>query len=159
MAIPAGLAVGSVLTLWTRDFKRLGAGRGGPWAKLPTVPVMHLEVTADAAVSPAYTIVGGPNGVGGVPRCGLTASGLPGPLVEITRRRRDHPPMLLTQPGPFDTPKFGMSEPGHPTHLGHPQHQRDSGITPFTAHPTRYPNTPHIGSTRYAAAVAAASWN
>jgi hypothetical protein len=54
VAIPAGLAVGTVLTLWTRDFQRLGsaAAGGGPWAKLPTVPVMHLEVTGPVAGAP-----------------------------------------------------------------------------------------------------------
>ena len=53
-AIPAGLAVGTVLTLWTRDYQRTGGSNPGNWAQLPTVPVMHLNVTG--AVGTAYTI-------------------------------------------------------------------------------------------------------
>ncbi|WP_152190737.1 multicopper oxidase domain-containing protein [Georgenia satyanarayanai] len=42
-----------VLTLWTRDFRR----NGGLWAGLPTVPVMHLQVTGPAPST--YTIAAG----------------------------------------------------------------------------------------------------
>jgi FtsP/CotA-like multicopper oxidase with cupredoxin domain len=48
--IPAGVPIGSVLTLWTRDYQRTGDGGNNlnnMWARLPTVPVMHLRVTAD----------------------------------------------------------------------------------------------------------------
>lgn len=53
VAIPAGLPVGSVLTLWTRDYQRTGPGPGNPngWAMLPTVPVMHLMITGAAATT------------------------------------------------------------------------------------------------------------
>ena len=50
VAIPPGLGVGTVLTLWTRDFKRLDPGTG-PWANLPTVPVMHLQVNTGCYAS------------------------------------------------------------------------------------------------------------
>src|SRR3954453_23846242 len=52
-AIPAGLPVSSVLTLWTEDTNRTGMG----FSNLPTVPVMHLNVTGPAG-SP-YTIAQG----------------------------------------------------------------------------------------------------
>lgn len=52
VAIP-DTAIG-VLTLWTEDFARTGAG----FTNLPTVPVMHLNVTG-SAVNPAYTIAAG----------------------------------------------------------------------------------------------------
>ena len=42
-----------VLTLWTLDFARTGAGAG--WTNIPTVPVAHFNVTGPT-VSPAYTI-------------------------------------------------------------------------------------------------------
>ena len=50
--IPAGVPIGSVLTLWTRDYQRTGDGGNNlnnMWARLPSVPVMHLRVTADPA--------------------------------------------------------------------------------------------------------------
>ena len=43
-----------VLTMWTEDFNRTGGG----FSKIPTVPVMHLNVTG-AAVVPAFTIADG----------------------------------------------------------------------------------------------------
>ncbi|HEX6131263.1 MAG TPA: multicopper oxidase domain-containing protein, partial [Actinomycetota bacterium] len=51
-AVPASAS--GVLTLWTMDFSRTGAG----FAKLPSVPVAHFNVTGPA-VSPAYTIADG----------------------------------------------------------------------------------------------------
>jgi len=55
-AIPVGLPLNSVLTLWTRDYQRAGnANTGVPntptnanWAQVPTEPVMHLKVTGAA---------------------------------------------------------------------------------------------------------------
>jgi FtsP/CotA-like multicopper oxidase with cupredoxin domain len=147
VAIPDTLAVGTVLTLWTRDFQRLGAGAagGGPWAKLPTVPVMHLEVSADPPLAPAYTIAGGPNGVGGT---ALRAkAGFPGPLVTDIRT----PPTtgsLLTPAGGFVAPKLGMSDTDIDLTSGTPS---INGIVGTPLHgPPPYPNAPHIGSTRYA---------
>jgi FtsP/CotA-like multicopper oxidase with cupredoxin domain len=154
-AIPDTLAVGSVLTLWTRDFERLGGAPGGPFAQLPTVPVMHLEVTADPADSPAYAIVGGPNGVGGTP---LRAS-LPGPpLVDPLGA----PNGTLLNPATFAPPK-----PGDPATFVPPAPVSQisdikltagtpsvNGIPGDALHgPPPYPNTPHIASSRYAAAA------
>lgn len=57
-AIPAGLPVGSRLTLWTRDFQRLGgSGSTLGFADVPTVPVMHLEITGNAGTP--YAIAAG----------------------------------------------------------------------------------------------------
>ena len=153
VAIPAGLAVGTVLTLWTRDFQRLGSAAGeGPWAKLPTVPVMHLEVTGDVAVGTEYSIVGGPNGVGGTP---LRAKvGFPGPPVETLPP--PPPTDFLLDPTGFMPPK-----PGDPMMFVPPAPISDirlsagtpsiNGIPGMALHgPPPYPNTPHIGSTRYA---------
>ena len=54
-AIPAGVPVGSKLTLWTRDFQRLGpVGSTNNYADLPTVPVAHLNVAGVAGST--YTI-------------------------------------------------------------------------------------------------------
>lgn len=145
VAIPAGLAVGTVLTLWTRDFQRLGSGAagGGPWAKLPTVPVMHLEVTGDVAVGTEYSIVGGPNGVGGTPL--RSKAGFPGPLVPTLGA---FDATLLTPSGGFVAPKFGMANQDIQLTNAPPG---INGIAGTALHgPPPYPNTPHIGSTRYA---------
>jgi FtsP/CotA-like multicopper oxidase with cupredoxin domain len=53
VAIPATAA--GVLTMWTEDFQRSGSGSG--YMRLPTVPVMHLQVDGQA-VAP-YTIAAG----------------------------------------------------------------------------------------------------
>jgi FtsP/CotA-like multicopper oxidase with cupredoxin domain len=147
VAIPAGLAVGTVLTLWTRDFQRLGpmAAGGGPWAKLPTVPVMHLEVTGPV-VGPAYTIVGGPNGVGGTPL--RAKAGFPGPLVPALGVANA---TLLTPAGGFVAPKFGMANQDIKLTAGTPSIDGVAGHALHGMPPDpHYPNTLHIGSTRYA---------
>jgi FtsP/CotA-like multicopper oxidase with cupredoxin domain len=52
-AIPTAPTTG-VMTLWTRDYDRTGGG----FARIPTVPVAHLNLTG-ATVSPAFTIAAG----------------------------------------------------------------------------------------------------
>src|SRR4029078_12392483 len=52
-AIPPGEAMGSVLTLWTRDYSRTGGG----FSNRPTVPVMHLSITGTAGAT--FTIAAG----------------------------------------------------------------------------------------------------
>ena len=81
--LPTGIQ-GTVCTLWTRDFQRTGAG----WARLPTVPVLHIDVN-------------GPDGTftflpGTALKPGLTA--LPGPT---------HPGIPFLLPGNFMPPKDG----------------------------------------------------
>src|SRR5215203_427999 len=151
--IPDTLTPGSVLTLWTRDFERLLGAPGGPFAQLPTVPVMHLEVT-NVTVE-AYSIAGGPNGVGGTP---LRAS-LPGPpLVDALGA----PNGTLLNPATFSPTK-----PGNPANFVPPAPVSEisdikltsgtpsiNGIPGHDLHgPPPYPNTPHIESSRYAAAA------
>jgi FtsP/CotA-like multicopper oxidase with cupredoxin domain len=50
--IPPGALPGQVLTMWTQDFSRTGAG----FADIPTVPVAHLSVVGAV---PAYTLAAG----------------------------------------------------------------------------------------------------
>ncbi|MFL5845005.1 MAG: multicopper oxidase domain-containing protein [Solirubrobacteraceae bacterium] len=54
-AIPAAPTTG-VLTLWTEDYERVG--QAPFFSKIPSVPVMHLNL-AGSVVNPAYTIAAG----------------------------------------------------------------------------------------------------
>lgn len=129
-AIPAGLPVGTVLTLWTQDFPVLQG-----FSNIPTVPVMHLEVTG-AVVGAPYTISAG---------TALRAKvGFPGPLVDTLGAATA---VLLTPLGGFVSPKLGMSNQdiqatsGTPSINGVPG--SFEGVPPYTS-------APHIGSSRYA---------
>jgi hypothetical protein len=106
---------------------------------------MHLEVSADPALVPAYTIVGGPNGVGGTPL--RAKAGFPGlPVTDI--RTPPTTGSLLTPAGGFVAPKFGMSNQDIQLTSGTPS---INGIAGNALHgPPPYPNSPHINSTRYA---------
>jgi FtsP/CotA-like multicopper oxidase with cupredoxin domain len=127
--IPPGLSIGSKLTLWTRDFQRLGAAPG--WSELPTVPVMHLNVTGPAAVT--YTIADG------TALRSLAVDLLPAPGVGDA---------LLTPAGGFVAPKFGRIDsdikitPG-----GFPM---IDGVAGNFEGFMPYSSALHIGSTRYA---------
>lgn len=130
-AIPTGLAPGHKLTLWTRDFQRIG---GGGWSQLPTVPVMHLNVTGDAAST--YTISELTDLRPGDPVITLPAPGAGD--------------ALLTPAGGFVAPKLGridsdiqiVTTPGGPPQI--------DGVTGNFEGYSPYWNAPHIGSTRYA---------
>lgn len=161
VAIPATLTPGTVLTLWTRDFRRTGAG----FANLPTVPVMHLEVNTD--LPEAYTITGGPNGaVSGTPLRASLPPGPPSPLVvDITTppttgsllnpatfmpAPKPGDPAMFVPPGVVsDIPNIRLTQSPPPTAtLG------INGIPGDALHgPPPYTNTPHIGSSRYAPAA------
>lgn len=146
-------APGTVLTLWTRDFPRLLGAPGGPFAQLPTVPVMHLEVTNDPVE--AYSIIGGSNDASGT---ALRAKvGFPGPAVATL----GGPNGSLLDPTTF-------SKPGDPATWDPPAMVTEiadikltgagtpsiNGIDGHDLHgPPPYPNTPHIDSSRYAAAA------
>jgi FtsP/CotA-like multicopper oxidase with cupredoxin domain len=144
-AIPGGLPVGSVLTLWARDCQRTGGGIGiSDWPQVPTVPVMHLQVGAGAA---SYTIASGtlvrtsPAAIA----AGMSAVEiLPGPGAS------DH----LLNPATFG--KVGLaSEQIQFQTGGTPQIDGVSGMDlmmdPITMKPyAPYTKAPHIGSTRYA---------
>lgn len=135
-AIPAGLPVGdpilSRLTLWTGDFRRIG---GGGWSQLPTLPVMHLNVTGPAPST--YTIDGTVN-----LRPGAPVTTLPAPGVGDA---------LLTPAAGFGPPtKFGrinsdiqiVTTPGGPPQI--------DGVTGGFEGFVPYWTAPHIDSTRYA---------
>ncbi|MGH9872285.1 MAG: multicopper oxidase domain-containing protein [Pyrinomonadaceae bacterium] len=144
VAIPDTLNPGDVLTLWTRDFRRLEGLSG--WVNVPSVPVMHLEVTNDPIE--AYTITGGHNGAGMGVAALRARAGFPGPVQgDITT-----PPTtgsLLTPPGGFVAPKLGMANPD--IRLSNMPGPGINGIQGQALHGTPpYTNTPHIGSTRYA---------
>ena len=130
--IPAGETVGSVLTLWTRDYERTGQG----YSKIPTVPVMHLEVTGSVG-GPAYTIDGSVNGVGGSP---LRAA-IPD-LVET----------LPASTGTFLNPaSFVPAKPGSSSEdiqLTIPP-SIDGEVGSFSGF-SPYTTAPHINSSRYA---------
>lgn len=123
------------LTMWTQDFPRLAGA--GPFTNTPTVPVLHLAVSG-AAVSPPYTITGGPNGVGGTP---LRAS-IAGQAVETLGPAT----ATLQDPAFFGKPGMAAQEitlsPGPPPGVNNIAGSF-SGFTPYTS-------TPHIASTRYA---------
>ncbi len=130
-AIPNTVPVGSVLTLWTRDYSRTGQGL----AKLPTVPVMHLTV-AGAAVAPAYAI-----GAGTALRSSIVGAAVEQlPAATAT---------LLTPAGGFVAPKFGSSNQTITLNAGGTT-SIDNIVGHFDGVP--YTSIPHIASTRYAEA-------
>jgi FtsP/CotA-like multicopper oxidase with cupredoxin domain len=51
------LPPGSVLTLWTLDYKRIGQGPN--WARIPTVPVAHFRIASPAFNQEKLTIAAG----------------------------------------------------------------------------------------------------
>jgi FtsP/CotA-like multicopper oxidase with cupredoxin domain len=55
--IPDG-NVGDILTLWTQDYPRNGP-RQGPFAAIPTVPILHLRINGQANGSEQYSITDG----------------------------------------------------------------------------------------------------
>lgn len=123
-AIPA-TATG-VLTLWTRDYQRNGAS----FAAIPTVPVMHLNVTGTAPIP--YTIVDGTP---------LRAA-IAGAAVETL----GPPTGALLDPAAFVPAKPGMANQDiqitSPPSIDGIQGMFD-GFTP-------YGTAPHIDSSRYA---------
>ena len=136
--IPAGVPVGSVLTLWTRDYQRTGDGGNNlnnMWARLPTVPVMHLRVTADPAEGyalnagdplrapagmPAVEVLGAGNNLLPVP------AGKDGSAIEDIQFQTNGSPS-------FD----GVTEAVEPD-------------LPLFMDSTPYTNSPHIQTSRYA---------
>lgn len=143
-AIPAGLPVGTVLTLWTRDYQRAGFKNPGNWAQLPTVPVMHFTTTG-AKPGAAYTIVGrddnavppvvgtplrAPAGMPAVETLGPSIGSL---LVPLTIGKTGNP----SQDIQIQTTPFGPAT-------------IDGVMGMFMGSP-HYTDAMHIGSSRYAA--------
>ncbi len=133
--IPATEPVGSKLTLWTRDFQRQGtfvAGDVPNYAELPSVPVMHLNVTGPAAV-PSILVDGTV-----LRPMGSEVETLPAPTGS-----------LLTPAGGFVAPKFGMSNQDIKLTAGGGVTSVDSVVGNFEGF-VPYSSAPHINSTRYA---------
>lgn len=140
-AIPAGLPVGSVLTLWTRDFQRTG---GGGWANLPTVPVMHLEITGPAAGT--YAI-----GAGTALRTAPAAVAAGAVPVETLGA----PTGAYLVPASFVPPKPGMPVAGvlSTQDIRFTTMPPDTGVNGVVGSFegfTPYTSAPHIASSRYA---------
>jgi FtsP/CotA-like multicopper oxidase with cupredoxin domain len=117
-----------VLTLWTEDYNRTGNG----FSNIPTVPVMHLNVTGTA---PTYTIADG------TPL--RSATGDPVDVVGAATG-------TLLDPGTFSPAKLGLaSQDIRLTTNG----TTSLGINDvFGTHDVAgdYADAPHLGSTRYA---------
>ncbi|CAE6509523.1 conserved hypothetical protein [Nitrosomonas nitrosa] len=127
-AIPAGTT--GVLTLWTQDFARTGAG----FANLPTVPVMHLNVTGPVA-GPAYVISDG------TPLLSTIPGASPIPL--------GAPDAVLLDPSGFAPPKPGLSDQDIVlTNVG--GMLGINGIPGDHEDPEPYTSRPHFASARYA---------
>jgi len=125
-AIPAGAT--GVLTLWTQDFQRVGLAPN--FSNIPTVPVMHFNVTGPAPSS--YTI---PNGTP------LRAS-IPGQAVEAVGPSNG----VLLDPTTFMPAKPGM--PNQDIQITTPP--GINGIQGTFEGATSYTNAPHIQSSRFA---------
>jgi len=128
-AIPAAPTSG-VLTLWTEDYERTGGG----YSKIPTVPVVHLNLTGPA-VNPAYSIAKDT------------------PLREATGKPQEtvgEPNEILLNPATFTPPKPGL--PNQVIQLTN-EAQKELGVDKvFGTHdvPGNYMDAPHLGSSRYA---------
>ncbi|HEV7769334.1 MAG TPA: multicopper oxidase domain-containing protein [Solirubrobacterales bacterium] len=128
-AIPSAPTSG-VLTLWTEDFERTGAG----YSNIPTVPVMHLNL-AGAKVTPAYTIAAG------TPLRAAT-----GDPVETLGA----PSSILLNPATFTPAKKGL--PSKVIELTQKAQTELSVDKFFGTHDVTgdYADAPHLGSSRYA---------
>jgi FtsP/CotA-like multicopper oxidase with cupredoxin domain len=130
-AIPPAPTTG-VLTLWTRDYSRTGNGM----VRIPTVPVMHLNL-AGSTVTPNYTIASGKQ-----------LRSATGDLVPTLGAATG----ALLNPATFTPPKTGMASQ---TIALTAQMNTQLGIDGvFGTHDvpagTDYTAAAHLGSTRYA---------
>jgi FtsP/CotA-like multicopper oxidase with cupredoxin domain len=136
-AIPPSPTSG-VMTLWTEDYKR--GGGGGTYTDIPTVPVMHLNLSGPT-VTPNYSISAG------TPLRAATGNTVPvlGPATGT-----------LLNPSTFSPPKTGCHNVAPcPTisNINLQQAATEAQIDgAFGTHdiPGSYELTPHLGSTRYA---------
>jgi len=123
------------LTLWTLDFEKI-PGAGG-WARIPTVPVLHLNITG-ANFVPAYSIVGLTNGAVGstVLRTGLDVVELLGAATAG-----------VLDPAGFTPIKLGMFDDNIKLTSGTPS---IDGIVGSFSGFMPYSDADHVGSTRWA---------
>jgi FtsP/CotA-like multicopper oxidase with cupredoxin domain len=131
VSIPASATAGQVLTLWTQDFSRTGAG----FANVPTVPVAHFSVTGSA---PAYSLA---------PGAALRAS-IPGAEVEVLGA----PTATVLDPAAFAPPKPGLSTPEVQL-MATGSSLQVNGHVGSHDFPGEYSEIPHEPSARYAAAI------
>jgi FtsP/CotA-like multicopper oxidase with cupredoxin domain len=138
-AIPGAVPAGSVLTLWTEDYCRTGAGSPCGWPDTPTVPVMHLRVVG--SVTP-FSIAAGT----------ALRSSIPGQAVE---NLGPLPTATLLNPSTFGKP--GLSSQTIQltqvagASLGIDNILGNHEVVATPANPTAdYALAAHLGSTRYA---------
>ncbi len=127
-AIPPSPTSG-VLTLWTEDYERLGGG----YVNVPTVPVMHLNLSGPA-VSPAYKI-----------EPGTELRAATGDPISFLGPPTD----ALLDPSGFNPPKSGSSA----ENISLTTNGTELGIDgTFGIHDIAgsYMDAPHLASTRYA---------
>ena len=127
-AIPA--SANGVATMWTEDYQRTGLG----FSDIPTVPVMHLNVTG-RPVSPAYTIHAG------TPL--RAATGDPVPVL-------GPPTGTLLDPATFNPPKLGSANPNIKFTVGPTPGTIGIDGTTASHDVPDYRTAPHLASTRYA---------
>jgi FtsP/CotA-like multicopper oxidase with cupredoxin domain len=128
-AIPATPTSG-MLTLWTEDYKRLGGG----YVNMPTVPVMHLNLTGPAQ-NPPYNI-----------ELGTELRAATGDPVQFL----GPPTETLLDPASFSPPKPGMTAENIRMTANGTTELGIDGV--FGTHDVAgsYVNAPHLGSSRYA---------
>ncbi len=129
-AIPSSAT--GVLTMWTEDYQRTGNG----YSDIPTVPVMHLNVTGSPVV-PAYSISAG------TPLRAATGD----PVAVL-----GPPTGTLLDPTTFSPPKPGMASQNIAfTVSGAGGSVGVNGVSAPQLHDAPdYMTVPHVGSTRYA---------
>jgi FtsP/CotA-like multicopper oxidase with cupredoxin domain len=142
IAIPAALTVGTVLTLWTRDYQRVGDNNPSNWAQLPTVPVMHLTITGPSG-GPAYTITGGNFNT---PASG-TALRAPAGMLPVEDLTSLVATALLPGPASPPRPPGFVNSDIHMNTGGFPNVDTIAGM--IMGSPT-FMQAPHLGSSRYA---------
>jgi hypothetical protein len=127
-AIPAAPTSG-VLTLWTEDYERTGLG----FSDIPTVPVMHLNLTG-STVAPAYTIP-----------AGTDLRNATGDTVDVLGPASG----VLLNPAAFAPPKLGLASQNIQLNQAGTEAQVNGF---FGTHDVvgDYMGAAHLGSTRYA---------
>ena len=127
-AIPASAT--GVLTMWTEDYQRTGLG----FSDIPTVPVMHLNVTG-SPVSPAYSI-----------SAGTPLRAATGDLVPVL----GPPTGTLLNPATFSPPKLGSAAQNIKFTQGPAPGTIGVDGTTASHDVPNYETAPHLHSTRYA---------
>lgn len=116
-----------IATLWTQDYQRTGAAADNFWANIPTVPVMHLNITGTAG---SYSIADGTQILESVSASVPILPAPTGTFLPVPAGKLGNPTLQITlQPGPAV-----------------------DGVAGDFSTPPIYTDVAHLGSTRYAAA-------